>query len=204
MVPDKTSSDTVVNNITCLADQSFQQVQRLLFQNNMAPRVEIQRSESVPPGPCAPTTPDGDIVDKIARCLSKDIVLCAVAKKKGQPLPKCPDEYAATMRRTVNEISSRHEILFKSMMTRLTITPDTCERAFRNIADEIFVDGSRNWGRVVTLYAFGACLAQYWVERQMENQTTVIADVVADYVEQNLHDWILKQTGHWVSILSVN
>ena len=159
----------------------------------MAPREEPQRSEAVVP----PTTPDTDRVDKIARCMAKDIVQCAIAKKNGQGIPASPDKYCSTMRRTVDEISSRHEILFKGMMARLVITPETCRRAFRNIADEIFVDGSRNWGRIVTLYAFGACLAQYWVERELENHMDEIADVIADYVEQNLNDWILKQQDHW-------
>jgi len=180
------------NLVSCISGQAYSNLQSLL-PNNMAPREEPQRSEAIAP----PTTPDTDRVDKIARSLAEDIVQCAVIRKKGGKMPTSPDKYCSTMRRTVSEISARHEILFKGMMSRLTITPETCQRAYRNIADEIFVDGSRNWGRIVTLYAFGACLAQYWVDKQMESHTGVIAEVVADYVEQNLNDWILKQTDHW-------
>jgi hypothetical protein len=144
-----------------------------------------------------PTTPDTERIDKISRTMAMDTILYAKAKKRGAKMPPCPDKYCATMRRTVDEISSRHEILFKSMMSKLTITPETCPRAFKNIADEMFLDKNWNWGRIVTLYAFGACLTQYWMDNNLENHTEIVADVVADYVEQNLSDWILKQNNQW-------
>lgn len=190
MILDKSSNNTIVSSIS--AGRSC--LQSLFSETNMAPREEPQRNEPIA---LAPTTPDTDKVDEIARSLAKDIVKCAIAEKKGENVPMSPNKYCSTMRRTVSEISSRHEIVFRSMMSRLNITPETWPTAFRNIANEIFIDGSRNWGRLVTLYAFAACLAQCWVEKQMENQTDEVADVVADYVEQNLNDWILKQTDHW-------
>jgi hypothetical protein len=65
------------------------------------------------------------------------------------------------MRRTVRELSNRHDIAFKGMVNKLKITETNAFPTFVSVVDEIFEDGQINWGRIVTVYTFAARLAQH-------------------------------------------
>lgn len=80
-------------------------------------------------------------------------------------------------------------------------TPDKTELAIISVADEMFADKRRNWGRVVALYAF-----VYELSGQLtlnEQGQARLAQTIGDYVSDRLGEWIERQGG-WVSLLFFN
>jgi Apoptosis regulator proteins, Bcl-2 family len=161
----------------------------------------------------------GNTVQHIARELAADTVKSFTQTS----VPSPPNEHAKTLRRTVEEISCRHEILFSSMVRRLTESvanePNaTLGISFQRIADELFRDGHINWGRIVTVYAFAGWLARHAATHsvangiaedsvdgntdRIPNASEEISRLCGDYVAEKLSDWILQQGG-WVSSFCV-
>ena len=154
------------------------------------PRVQTQTSSE-----------NVDAVKETARLLGLDI-----ADYMQNPSARLKCRHAATLRRVVDELSSRHEIIFSSIArklgSRVTAEGPTNERwryTFVAVASELFADGHHNWGRIVTIYAFAG-----WLVRQhctAETCNDVLAHTIAvtagDFVADKLADWICRQGG-WV------
>ena len=153
---------------------------------NMAATLQEKASQTVP----APTTDPIENVKRIGTELSYEIVYYKSGVKKLQP----SSNYAVTLRRTVDELLSRHEILFNGMVNKLEISQST----MRNVLDEMFKDENYNWGRVVSIYAFGGRLAQHAAERHRQELTDKIAEWLGEYVTERLSSWI-HSAGGWVS-----
>lgn len=152
----------------------------------------------------SPTAPETSIpvihdisqIERIAAELSIDIVVYSSGLKQ-QPVNK----YALTMRRCVDEMLIKHEILFNGMVNKLHITRENVHLTFTNVVNELFRDGEINWGRVVSVYAFAARLARH-LDGQNEDATAIqnIATICGEFVAFDLGGWIEKQGG-WVSLL---
>jgi len=134
------------------------------------------------------------IIKGTARKLGHDIVAYAEQKTKGHP-SQASDTHSKTLRRTVDYLLEKHQIPFTSMAKKLQIgEPGTSCQSFTTIADEMFVDKQYNWGRVVTLYAFAARLAEYCLENKVnEDWVKKIGETVGNYVADHLSDWIARQ-----------
>ena len=137
-------------------------------------------------------------VKQTARELADYIVHHIVGTKNRKP----PSKHAETLQRTTEEMYRRHEILFKSMAEKLDVAKDNAYVTFKNVADEIFADGKYNWGRIVSVYAFGACLAVHCYNSSTsgkdESVVRTIASFVGKYVANCLSGWI-HANGGWVS-----
>jgi len=135
-------------------------------------------------------------VKQTARELADYIVHHMVGTRKRKP----PSKHAETLQRTTEEMYHRHEILFSSMAQKLDVAKDNAYATFKNVADEIFTDGKYNWGRIVSVYAFGACLAVHCynspVNPKDENAVRRIALFVGNYVANSLSGWI-HANGGW-------
>merc|ERR1711874_163534 len=105
-------------------------------------------------------------------------------------------------RRTVKELSDRHDLVFKGMVNRLKPDESSAFSTFVIVADEIFDDGQVNWGRIVAVYAFAARLAMYYTDNNSRRSDTgndqrlvsyqeKIALFVGKYVANKLGQWIL-------------
>ena len=135
-------------------------------------------------------------IKTLARSLGHDIVSNAVYKKN-EKLMKSFNDHATTLRQTVTYLMEKHESKFVNMaekISQLESIPDS----FLIVADQLFMVGVCNWGRIATLYAFAACLAKYNT-RNHDNLDFVrtIAETVGNYVSENLTEWIYSQGG-WV------
>lgn len=146
-------------------------------------------------------------VRRTAESLATDVVSNFIDSDKKKP----PNKYCKTLRRTVKELSDRHDLVFKAMVNRLKTDEKNAFQTFVTVADEIFDDGQINWGRTVAVYTFAARLAQH-------NQNTIINASIQDkskkshthsekialflgkYVASKLGQWILDQGG-WVCFL---
>lgn len=153
--------------------------------SNMAGATTDEKSSQTVPVPKA-EPPEN--VKRIAKELSYEIVYYKSGVKKLHPSSK----YAVTLRRTVDELLERHEILFNGMVTKLEISKNT----MRNVLDEMFKDKNYNWGRIVSIYAFGGRLAQHAGERHRQELIDQIAEWLGEYVIERLSSWI-HNAGGW-------
>ena len=131
-------------------------------------------------------------VRKEAEIIASDVVLNFGTESE----KKSPDRYCKTMRKTVKEVSDRHDIVLKSMVNKLNLGDNNMFQTFINVADEIFEDGQINWGRVIVVYAFAARLVAHFRNSNSEHIEKV-ALYVGKYVANKLGRWILDNGG-WV------
>lgn len=131
-------------------------------------------------------------VRKEAEVIANDIVKNFGSDKEKGP----PNRFCKTMRKTVKEVSDRHDIALSSMVNRLHIDDDNMFETFINVANEIFDDGRINWGRIVVVYAFASRLTSHFRKKD-SNQDEKIALYVGKYVGNKLGLWILDNGG-WV------
>lgn len=106
------------------------------------------------------------------------------------------DRYCKTMRRTVKEMSDRHDYAFKGMVNKLNVNDVSAFPTFVSVADAIFEDGQINWGRVVAVYTFAARLALHCRSTSPDCDER-IALYAGKYVASKLGRWILDNGG-WV------
>jgi len=144
---------------------------------------------------------DIDVVKETARLLALDI-----AEYMLRPSVRLKCRHAATLRRVVDELSSRHEIIFTSIArklgARVAVEGPTAARwryTFIAVASELFADGHNNWGRVVTVYAFAGWLIRHHSETCGDELAHTIAATAGDFVAEKLADWICHQGG-WVGL----
>lgn len=135
-----------------------------------------------------------DPVQAEAEKLALDTVYYAIGKHR-QPTP---DQVCQTLRRCVDEILVKHRLLFSGMVSRLQIREETGYQTFVGVADELFERGNVTWARIVTFYAFGARLALYCQEKQMDDFVAEIVRFMAMYASDHLTGFV-RQQGGWVS-----
>lgn len=137
-------------------------------------------------------------VRRTAESLAHDVVLNFVENIKKKP----PNKYCKTLRRTVKELSDRHDLVFKGMVNRLKPDEKSAFPTFVTVADEIFDDGQINWGRIVAVYTFAARLAQY-------NMNTVSSEPVSDFKSERpsshserialfVGKYVASKLGQWI------
>jgi len=139
-----------------------------------------------------------DQVRRDAEFMAKDVVVNFNLKNN----TKAPNRYCKTLRRTVKELSDRHDLVFKGMVNRLKPDETSAFSTFVIVADEIFDDGQVNWGRIVAVYTFAVRLAKYYVEnnynqdsKKLAHYEEKIALFVGKYVANKLGHWILDHGG---------
>jgi len=137
-----------------------------------------------------------DNTKQIAKDLAYDIVYYVSNLKKLSASSK----HASTMRRTVDELTERHQLVFSGMVTKLEVSEKNGQEIFTNVTDEMFGDGAINWGRLATVYALAGKLAKHCAEKNMVDFVDKIAEFTGIYVADHLAQWINKQGG-WVSYI---
>jgi len=133
-----------------------------------------------------------DTVKTVAKELAKDVVYYVSGYKTIKPV----NRHAITLRRTVDELSEKHEMVFNSIVKKLQpLTRDTAVQTFFNVMDEMFRDCSYNWGRVVSVYTFGGRLAKHFVETDAPDFVDNVVDCLGTFVSDKLCKWIQQQGG---------
>lgn len=104
-----------------------------------------------------------------------------------------------TMQRVVKELSKKHEIVFgKSVRSIVELSQNGVSPlgdGLTKVFSEMLKDGQKNWGRVVAVYTFAHCMAEYCVQNDLQHDVKSIANVTATYVENDLSEWILSRGG---------
>jgi hypothetical protein len=147
-----------------------------------------------------------DSVKATARLLAEDIV--DYMSRSSSTSLRC--RHASTLRRTVDELSSRHRIVFLSIARKLDSdrppgesSTDLWRHSFVAVVDGLFADRRYNWGRVVTVYAFAGWLARQHCDKSAvsgDEVSRTIATAAGEYVADKLSPWICEQGG-WVCCL---
>ncbi|TKS82654.1 Induced myeloid leukemia cell differentiation protein [Collichthys lucidus] len=71
-----------------------------------------------------------------------------------------------TMKRVVDGVLEKHKYAYNGMITKLSLDDRGDDASFVSaVAKSLFGDGTTNWGRVVSLVAFGAVVSQYLKEK---------------------------------------
>lgn len=67
-----------------------------------------------------------------------------------------------------------------------------------SVAKSMFSDGTNNWGRIASLLAFGAVVAQYLNENGRRDCVDKVAEDLSTYLLTDQRDWLIKNNA-WVS-----
>lgn len=129
-------------------------------------------------------------VRHLAEVIAADVIKVYVEDSDKKP----PNRYCKTMRRTVKELSDRHDIAFKGMVNKLNVNDTTAFPTFVSVVDEIFEDGQINWGRIVAVYTFAVRLAKH-CKNESPDCDERIALYAGKYVASKLGKWILDNGG---------
>uniref|UniRef100_H3AR18 MCL1 apoptosis regulator, BCL2 family member n=2 Tax=Latimeria chalumnae TaxID=7897 RepID=H3AR18_LATCH len=100
-----------------------------------------------------------------------------------------------TLRRVGDSIIDKHRIAFNGMQQKLNIHKEDDLHIIPEIGNQIFKDGATNWGRIVSLIAFGAVVAKKLKKMNLEDSIEQLAVSITDFLVQNKGDWILKNQG---------
>lgn len=68
-----------------------------------------------------------------------------------------------------------------------------------DVAEQMFSDGTTNWGRVASLLAFGAAVASYQKQKGREECVEAVAQEMSTYLLREKKDWLIKNNA-WVSL----
>ena len=116
---------------------------------------------------------------------AKDIVLYVIGEqsrlKKG-------------LRLAVDHVIHKHRITFKVTVKRLPGTGRSLDATFLSTANEMFRDNACSWGRIITLYIFGACLAKIYEEEGLPVDLMRFAQTMDLFVTIKWGSWI-EQNG---------
>ncbi|KAF4100945.1 induced myeloid leukemia cell differentiation protein Mcl-1a [Onychostoma macrolepis] len=114
--------------------------------------------------------------------------MCPPDRKRHHALP--------TMTRIVADLLLKHHIAYKGMLQRLELESQADDMSFIGcIAKTMFKDDATNWGRVVSLVAFGAEVCSRLKEQQRERCIEAVAQEISSYlISEQLH-WLLNNKG---------
>ncbi|XP_032938908.1 induced myeloid leukemia cell differentiation protein Mcl-1 [Catharus ustulatus] len=158
-----------------------------------------------PPGP-----PDGlrqDSLELISRYLREVAGEAQPSSKKLFPgLLGGPDRPGAagdavmekaleTLRRVGDGVMQKHELAFQGMLRKLEIQQEEDLQSVVEVAAHLFSDGVTNWGRVVTLIAFGAFVAKHLKSIKQEQSISSLAGIITDALVSSKRQWLESQGG---------
>uniref|UniRef100_A0A914WFX2 Bcl-2 Bcl-2 homology region 1-3 domain-containing protein n=1 Tax=Plectus sambesii TaxID=2011161 RepID=A0A914WFX2_9BILA len=158
------------------------------------------RSDSLESANLSDASSSGD--DSVVRQIAVDIARDTIERAMKIDSPSDPSsKYQLNMRSQVDVMLSKHHTLFQGMVKQLlnngsvtgNYSPDKIELAILSVADEMFADSRRNWGRVVALYAFVAELSTHM--KLNEQGRARLAQTIGTYVSERLGHWIERQGG---------
>ncbi|XP_016121174.1 induced myeloid leukemia cell differentiation protein Mcl-1 homolog [Sinocyclocheilus grahami] len=82
------------------------------------------------------------------------------------------------------------------MLQRLQLESQADDMSFIGcIAETMFNDNTTNWGRIVSLVAFGAVVCSRLKELQRERCVETVAQQISSYLISDQHDWLLNNKG---------
>ncbi|KAG5842744.1 hypothetical protein ANANG_G00180970 [Anguilla anguilla] len=102
----------------------------------------------------------------------------------------------STLTRVVNDVIGKHQIAYNGMIQKLSLDQREDDMSFvTTVAENLFSDGTTNWGRVASLVAFGAMICKRLKENGRDRCVDTVADQISSYLLANKQDWLLSNKG---------
>uniref|UniRef100_A0A6Q2XXK6 Bcl-2 Bcl-2 homology region 1-3 domain-containing protein n=1 Tax=Esox lucius TaxID=8010 RepID=A0A6Q2XXK6_ESOLU len=109
--------------------------------------------------------------------------------------PRCNESKAlSTMKRVVTETLDKHRYSYNGMLYTLSLDDSTGHDVgfVGVVANRLFADGVTNWGRVVSLLAFGAAVCRYLKDKGKENCVEAVGQEISMHLLTDHKDWLVK------------
>ena len=116
----------------------------------------------------------------------------------GQP----PDHISNAMRQLVDRVIKTHPSI-SEITERHTVMLGKENPDVKSVAYQMFEDGVINWGRVITLLAFGELLSHHCERRKILGCVEAISNAIAIFIFDKLALWIIDNGG-WEFCLSIH
>ncbi|KAJ7985543.1 hypothetical protein DPEC_G00353170 [Dallia pectoralis] len=98
-----------------------------------------------------------------------------------------------TMIRVVKDVISKHHYAYNGMISKLDLDGKGDDLSvITSVAKSLFSDGITNWGRIVSLVAFGAVVSQQLKERGKGNCIELVGQEISAYLLTAQRDWLVK------------
>ncbi|NWI07698.1 MCL1 protein, partial [Tichodroma muraria] len=85
--------------------------------------------------------------------------------------------------------------ILPGMLRKLEIQQEEDLQSVVEVAAHVFSDGVTNWGRVVTLIAFGAFVAKHLKSIKQEQSISSLAGIITDALVSSKREWLESQGG---------
>ncbi|KAI4792872.1 hypothetical protein KUCAC02_033067 [Chaenocephalus aceratus] len=99
-------------------------------------------------------------------------------------------EALVTMKRVVFQILEKHQYAFNGMISGLS-SDESVDDVIR-VASELFGDGITNWGRIVTLVAFGAVLSRHLKDTGRAGCVEPLGHRISTYLLTYHREWLVN------------
>ncbi|XP_008429101.1 induced myeloid leukemia cell differentiation protein Mcl-1b [Poecilia reticulata] len=151
--------------------------------------------------PCTPAQQDGETDASAVRAsnqvLDNDTTeLISSFLRNFTGLSKCrwsQNKALSTMKRVVEDVLSKHRYAYNGMLSKLALDNQPDNMGFvTEVAESLFSDGTTNWGRIVSLVAFGAVVCQHLKERGREHCVDLVSQEISTYLLAKQRDWLAK------------
>ena len=126
--------------------------------------------------------------------LAFDIIYYNLGKRSAS---QNDDDVVRCLRQCVTQMLENHSIIFNRIISRIDLDQNTdFQKGFYVVSEELF-QGQVSWGRIVSLFAYGARLAQHCVENDMSNMVIDVVSSLSHVAVDKLTPF-LKDHGGWV------
>jgi len=164
------------------------------------PALNIGRDEdddSLPCTPETPSTPDYEATSQeVLDIETRQLLGIFLREHSGLSVSRCNRNQRkplSTMKRVVDDVIDKHRLAYKGMISKLGLDERGDDMSvITSVAQQIFNDGTTNWGRIVSLVAFGACVCQHQKDRGQEHCVELVAQEISTYLLSDQRDWITK------------
>ena len=140
--------------------------------------------------------------DQLKACLlSIYIVQHVVMAKCRYDLPDSVQRYSLELKNIVDAQLKAHPHIFNDAVENLHISEMNGLNTFDAVADEMFLDGVCNWGRVIAWFVFCASLAKKFPDTTSPDTLDFYAVFSWYYIDSRMCNWIV-QAGGWVRMMN--
>lgn len=98
----------------------------------------------------------------------------------------------STMTRVVEGVLDKHRYAYNGMVNKLSLDDREDTSFVSSVARSLFADGTTNWGRIVSLVAFGAVVSQYLKEKGRGHCVEQVGQEISTYLLTEQRDWLVK------------
>ncbi|KAK6471379.1 induced myeloid leukemia cell differentiation protein Mcl-1 [Huso huso] len=111
-----------------------------------------------------------------------------ISRKQNKPLE--------TLRRVSDSVIEKHRYAFNGIINRLNVDQDMEVGFVTEVAESLFSDGTTNWGRVVSLVAFGAVVARHLKQSGLEHCIEPLGERISSFLLRDKRAWMIEN-GAW-------